>query len=111
MNSWRRQSHRRPATGYLRLLAAILLFTAVSGVLLAADKAADPIVTAVFSNVFNGYQRTRLPDGSFKPETYTFGDGGRRNTSGRDASVDDLPFARIAHIIAGPLAERGYRPS
>jgi hypothetical protein len=58
--------------------------------LLAADKPAEPVVTAVFSNVFNNYQRTRLPDGKFKPELYTFGDGGRRNASLRDPTIDDL---------------------
>jgi len=33
-------------------------------------------ITAVSSKAFNGYTRTRLPDGSFKPETYAFGNGG-----------------------------------
>jgi hypothetical protein len=34
---------------------------------------ADEMKTAISSKVFNGYARTKLPDGSFKPETYLFG--------------------------------------
>lgn len=97
----------------MRPLLRLLLLPplgAAAAFLAAADRPA-PIVTAVFSNVFNGYQRTRLPDGTIKPETYAFGDGGRRSGNVRDPSIDDLSFLRVAQIIASPLAQRGYLPS
>lgn len=65
-------------------------------------------VTAVASRVFNGYERTRLPDNSFKPETYAFANGGRWNGSQAGDPIDALPFMTIAKTIARPLASRGY---
>jgi hypothetical protein len=96
-----------------RVLVTVVVVIAIAapGRPATSEKPAEPIVTAVFSNVFNGYQRTRLPDGKFKPETYTFGDGGRRNAGVPDASFDNLPFVRIAQTLTGPLAARGYHQS
>src|ERR1017187_2954027 len=64
-----------------------------SGMLLVAQspaRAAEGIegVTAVASRVSKGYVRTRLPDGSFQPEEYAFGNGGRLDGPFRDASID-----------------------
>lgn len=66
---------------------------------------------AVASRSFNGYTRTRLPDKSFKQETYAFANGGRLNSPLAGDSIDQMPFRDIARTIAAPLAERGYVPT
>ncbi|HTO02473.1 MAG TPA: hypothetical protein VL069_02170 [Opitutus sp.] len=66
---------------------------------------------AVASRSFNGYTRTRLPDNSFKRETYAFANGGRWNAPVAGDSIDKLSFNEIARTIAVPLAERGYFPA
>jgi hypothetical protein len=111
----------------------LLLFgaTAVSALPSAAGPfslvSASEQVTAVSSKVFNGYARNRLPDGSFQPETYAFGDGGLvvgtplgadtaavgadqgRSAGARsDETIDGLPFSRIAKTVAGSLASQNY---
>jgi hypothetical protein len=87
-------------------------------------------VTAVSSKVFNGYSRARLPDGSFRSETYAFGNGGRvsadsigGDTAGVDASggshaversdetIDILMFDDIARTISASLASQSYVPT
>ena len=95
-------SSRPPASLLRRLLCAGLLCAVAA--LHAAD---DPV--AVFSQVFNGYTRTRLPDGSFKPETYGFAEGGRQTRAVGDPELDQMPFARIAGSVVGPLARLNYR--
>jgi hypothetical protein len=74
-------------------------------------------ITAVSSKVFNGYARARLPDGSPKPETYAFGNGGfiasgakGDETPGamRDTTIDNLGFDTIAKAMQAPLAGQGY---
>jgi hypothetical protein len=73
--------------------------------------------TAVSSRVFGGYTRVRLPDGSLKPETYAFGNGGfvasgaaGGGTSGasRDQSIDNLGFNEIAAAMQAPLSAQNY---
>ncbi len=86
-----------------RLLAVLILMPG-------ALAAADPDV-AIFARAYNGYTRTRLPDNSFKPESYVFADGGRHGGEMVDHSIDDLSFYDVAHVIAGPLRKRGYVPS
>jgi hypothetical protein len=68
-------------------------------------------VTAVSSRVSKDYVRLKLPDGSYQPEEYAFGEGGRLDGSFRDASIDKLRFLDIARVIAGPLAAQHYRPA
>jgi hypothetical protein len=87
-----------------RWLAALML---IPGALAAG---ADPDV-AIFVRAYNGYVRTRLPDNSFKPESYTFAEGGRHGGFMADSSIDGLSFYSIARTIAGPLRKRGYIPS
>lgn len=62
----------------------------------------------VNARVFNGYTRTKLPDGTFKPEHYAFADGGRWDGSKVDKSIDALPFRQIAETIAMPLRAQNY---
>jgi hypothetical protein len=87
-------------------------------------------MVAVSSKVFSGYVRERLPDGSLKPETYAFGNGGRLggetigadvvgasarggDTGGvvRDDTIDIVTFGELARTVAGPLAGQNYVPT
>ena len=74
-------------------------------------------ITAVSSKVFNSYVRARLPDGSLKPETYAFGNGGFNvagpagaDTPGaaRDETIDALGFDTISKAMEAPLAGQNY---
>jgi hypothetical protein len=85
------------------LVALMLISVAPAG-------ASDPAV-AVYVRAYNGYSRTRLPDNSYKPESYTFAEGGRHEGSMVDQSIDGLSFRNVALTIAGPLRKRGYVPS
>jgi hypothetical protein len=88
-------------------------------------------LTAVSSQVFNGYSRTQNPDGTYRRETYSFGNGGLVTSAypGVDAmsiaaggaphgggvvydpTLDSVSFESIAGTIARPLAERNYLPT
>jgi hypothetical protein len=72
--------------------------------------AAGGEVTAVASQSADDYQRERLGDGSFKPETYTFGDGGRMQGATSDPSIDRLTFLDVAKVIAPSLDAQKYVP-
>jgi hypothetical protein len=71
-------------------------------------------LTAVSAKQFNGYQRTTLPDGSFRPESYVFGNGSVLPTYEvpglitKDPSIDDLGFDAIAGMIAPSLAREHF---
>jgi hypothetical protein len=66
---------------------------------------------AVFTETFNGYQRTRLPDHSFKAETYAFGEGGMWGLDDSGADAGKLSFSRVARAAAVPLAQANYVPT
>jgi hypothetical protein len=68
-------------------------------------------ITAVSARVSKDYVRTKLRDGTFQPEQYAFGDGGRFDTTFRDASIDKLTFLDVAGVIAGPLSDQNYVPA
>lgn len=68
-------------------------------------------ITAVSGRASTDYVRARQPDGSYVPETYTFGKGGLWAGAMQDASMDKLSFLAIAHMIAPALAHRHYYPS
>jgi hypothetical protein len=70
----------------------------------------DGEIAAVSSSVSAGYARARLPDGSFRPETYTFGEGGRLAGPSHDDTIDRLTFTDVATVVAGPLKKRNYVP-
>jgi hypothetical protein len=78
-----------------------------------AAQAADEVdgVTAVSSKVSADYVRSKNPDGSFKPELYAYGDGGKWPGEINDYSADKLSFRDVARIVAGPLSDRGYLPA
>jgi hypothetical protein len=74
-------------------------------------RAAEDDPVAVFAQVFNGYQRTRLPDKSFKPEAYVFGEGGCWTRPVKDVSMEEMTFLKVAKAVAQPLGRLNYRPA
>jgi hypothetical protein len=68
-------------------------------------------ITAVSSKVSDDYARGRLPDGSFRPEFYSFGKGGKWEGEISDATIDKLQFTDVARVIAVPLTAQKYLPS
>jgi hypothetical protein len=68
-------------------------------------------LTTVSSTVHNGYQREKLPDGSFKPITYVFGEGECVPGSVADRSLDRVKFGPLARSLSAPLAKLGYQPA
>ena len=85
---------------------APLRFLSVAGALLlilpavARGGETDDIV-AVYSNVSPGYARTRLPRGSFKPETYAFGEGGNLGEYRRTSPSTSSP-SRTSRTLSRP---------
>jgi hypothetical protein len=66
---------------------------------------------AVASKVSVDYRRSRLPDGSFRPESYAFSKGDRWEGARVDPSSDKVDFMSVARTLAGPLAKAGYLPT
>jgi hypothetical protein len=92
-------------------VAALLLMGAGAAQVVAPAMAqSDGEIAAVSSTVSTGYARVRLPDGSFQPETYTFGEGGRLAGPSHDDTIDRLTFTDVATVVAGPLKKRNYVP-
>jgi hypothetical protein len=67
-------------------------------------------IEAVASKVAKDYVRSKLPDGSFRPELYAFGDGGNWGGEIKDLTIDKLTFLDVAHVVAAPLATQKYLP-
>lgn len=90
------------------LAAAGMLLLAIP-----AAVAADGVsgVTAVVSRVSGDYVRARLPDGSFQPEYYSFGEGGKWAGEINDITIDRLSFIDVARVVAAPLAAQKYLPA
>jgi hypothetical protein len=65
--------------------------------------------TLVVSHVYNGYTRTKLAGGGFKPETYAFAEGGLFNgiEVAKD-TVNDVGFGNVARTVADALKTQGY---
>jgi hypothetical protein len=96
----------RPA---LCLLLAVL---GTLGVRPAAQAASgDEEIVAVSSRASKNYVREKLPDGSFEPETYAFGNGGHVGGAMADGTIDKLNFMDVARVAAGPLRDRKYIPA
>ncbi len=88
----------------VRLLLACLAAPWASVALRGAE------IEAIASKVAKDYVRRRLPDGTYQPETYTFGKGD--NLGARvDPTVDTMDFLDIARIVAVPLAQKRYLPT
>ena len=65
--------------------------------------------TLVVSRVYNGYTRTKLSDGGFKPETYAFAEGGLFDDVhvGND-TVSAVGFSNVAHTVGEALKIQSY---
>jgi hypothetical protein len=87
---------------------------AIAGVLLSALLAAvavakeETVATAVYGRVGNGYKRTKLKDGTFKPEYYALSNGGRLHGTGTDNSIDRVTYPEVAEIVQRLLARQNY---
>lgn len=98
----------------MKLLSALLLLTATVGpqalpaATSASTEAPRPPLTATHTIVNPAYVRTKLPDGSYRPETYAFGQGEFHSGRVQDVSIDALRFEQIAGILKAPLAAQGY---
>ena len=91
-----------------RLWPLTLLVLLPAGLLRAAE-VDEPV--AVFTEVFNGYTRTRQPDKSFKPEAYVFGEGGCSTRPVKDVAMEEMTFLRVARAVAAPLGRLNYHPA
>jgi hypothetical protein len=65
-------------------------------------------ITAVASRASTDYVRVRLPDGSYRPETYVFGRGGYHRGTDRDPTIEQYSFPDVARTMKGPLGLQGY---
>jgi len=88
-------------------LAALALVIGLSGIVAGKEDDSSEI-TAVLATVHNGYGRSKQTDGTFKPETFAFGEGGFTGTPIKDKSVDEQSFRKIAEVIAPSLTRLGY---
>jgi hypothetical protein len=68
-------------------------------------------IEAVSSRTSDDYVRTRLPDGTFKAESYAFAKGGYWSGGRNDRTIDKLGFMDVARTIAAPLAGQSYVPA
>lgn len=67
-----------------------------------------PEIVAVSSRVAKDYVRAKQADGTFEPETYVFGEGGRWNTAMVDASLKKVEYKHVAFQVSKPLAAQNY---
>ena len=73
---------------------------------------ANEDITAVSSKVIDkAYIRTKLPDGSYRPEEYFLKNGGRYDKPSGDASIDNAGFPDVARVIVEQLGTRNYNPA
>jgi hypothetical protein len=96
----------RPLRSALRLTLGLL---GALGAKPAAHAASgNEEIVAVASRASKNYVRARLPDGSFQPETYAFGNGGHVGGPLVDETIDKLNFMDVARVAAVALADRKY---
>lgn len=88
-----------------------MLAVACWGTMLMCRPVRADLNEAIASSVADKYARTRLADGSYKAETYSFGNGGYVAGPVRDDSISRLSFMDVAQVVVGPLADRNYVPS
>jgi hypothetical protein len=68
----------------------------------------DDLMTAVYAKRMNGYQRERMPNGSFKREYYALSSGGTLPGTTRDQGMDETIFPKIANVLGQGLARHNY---
>ena len=84
------------------------LAVAFLSVALGAFASEDSVITAVYAKLSNGYSRTKLPDGSYRRETYAISNGGYSPGLARDPSIDAMHFPTVAGLVAQHLARQNY---
>lgn len=70
--------------------------------------AEETVATVVYSRIGNGYNRERLPDGSFKPEHYALANGGLIAGTTSDNTIDRVTYPEVAEISARFLRQQNY---
>lgn len=91
-----------------RVLVAVMVGGLGASFVPAAGAAGDNLMTAVYGKTVNGYQRTRLPNGSFKREYYALSNGGTLPGTTRDVGMDETLFPKIANALGQSLARQNY---
>ena len=91
---------------FVRLLILGCLAAPLANIALRAEE-----VEAIASKAAKDYVRKKLPDGSFKPETYAFGKGDDWRGARVDSTIDTLDFMDVARVLSVPLAEKKYLPT
>jgi hypothetical protein len=66
---------------------------------------------AVASKVSPDYVRAKMPDGSFRPEFYSFGKGGYWGSEISDKTIDFMGFMDVLRAIAPALGSQKYVPA
>lgn len=84
---------------------ATLLLT---GVACSVSAGVEEEETAVFSKVFNHYQRTPSVAGGYQAETFAFANGGALLARMRDQSVDDATFDQVIRQVSPALTRQNY---
>ena len=97
-----------PSRSHRTALSLLLGSLGILALLPARAASGDEEIVAVASRASKGYVRARLPDGSFQPETFAFGNGGHVGGPLVDETIDKLSFTDVARVAVGPLAERKY---
>jgi hypothetical protein len=87
------------------------LFLGCCAALLAGLPLRATEVEAIASKAAKDYVRRKLPDGTYQPETYTFGKGDNLSGARVDETADSLDFMTVARAVAVPLAQKRYLPT
>jgi hypothetical protein len=95
---------RLSVRGIVVLLCLVSLACAVRG-------GENSLITAVYSEVHNGYVRPTLADGAIKHQTYVMANGGHESGLRRDASIENVRFPGIVRIMGKHLAKQKFYPA
>jgi hypothetical protein len=99
--------HRDSARSSLRRIRTSLAVL-TGAVVLSAASGESPMV---ISHVFNGYERERQQDSTYRHETYVFAEGGLFNEEqiGGD-TVNTIGFEEVARTVAPALKSQNFLP-
>jgi hypothetical protein len=94
-----------------RVFLSIACLATAAALLATLPCRASDEVEAIASKVSKDYVRRKLPDGTFRPESYVFGKGDNLGGARVDPTIDKMEFMDVARVIAVPLAEKRYLPT
>jgi hypothetical protein len=103
-----RMNDPRESPGALRLALAAVLLLAPGAAASASGAQGVAEITSIYSTASAGYVRKRMPDGSLRPETFAFGQGGHMNGRTAGDSIDKVSFNELVKILKEPLSRRAY---